>query len=83
MFSLDKGDTITNPYDNTFNNYFASIAKTAKKTPKYSHKLFSHYHSNENNNTIFLLPTDKEEIANVIFCLNSNKASGPNSIYTL
>ena len=31
--SLDNDDTITNPYDiaNTFNNYFASIAKTSKK----------------------------------------------------
>ena len=31
--SLDNGDTITNPYDivNTFNNYFASIAETAKR----------------------------------------------------
>ena len=33
VLSLDNGDTITNPYDiaNTFNNYFASIAKTTKK----------------------------------------------------
>ena len=33
VFSLDNGNTITNPYDivNTFNNYFASIAETAKK----------------------------------------------------
>ena len=33
VLSLDNGDTITNPYDiaNTFNNYFASIAETAKK----------------------------------------------------
>ena len=33
VFSLDNGDTITNPYDtpNTFNNYFASIAETTKE----------------------------------------------------
>ena len=32
--SLDNGDTITNPYDsaNTFNNYFASIAETTRRT---------------------------------------------------
>ena len=37
--SLDNGDTITNPYDiaNTFNNYFASIAETTKKSIKYTH----------------------------------------------
>ena len=33
LLSLDNGDTITNRYDiaNTFNNYFASLAKTAIK----------------------------------------------------
>ena len=30
VLSLGNGDTITNPYD-IFNNYFASIAETAKK----------------------------------------------------
>ena len=66
---------ITNPYDiaNTFNNYFASTAETTKK--KYSHKHFSGYLTNES-----LQPTDKDEIANIISSLNSNKASGPNSI---
>ena len=29
---------------------------------------------------MFLQPTDKEEIVNIIPSLNSNKASGPNSI---
>ena len=82
MLSLDNGDTITNPYDigNTFNNYFPSIAETTKESIKYSHKRFSDYLSNESSSTIFLQPTDKEEIANIISSLNSNKASGPNSI---
>ena len=32
VFSLDNGDTITNPYDiaNTFNNYFHFLAETKK-----------------------------------------------------
>ena len=49
VLSLDNGDTITNPYDiaNTFNNYFASIVETKKKSIKYSHKHFSDYLSNE------------------------------------
>ena len=82
VLSLDNGDTVTNPYDiaNTFNNYFTSIAETTKRTVKYSNKHFSDYLSNENSSTIFLQPTDKEEIANIISSLNSNKASGPNSI---
>ena len=80
VLSLDNGDTITNPYEiaNTLNNYFASIAETAKKSIKYKH--FSDYLSNESDSTIFLQPTDKEEIANIISSLNSSKASGPNSI---
>ena len=43
VLSLDNGDTTTNPYDivNTFNNYFASIAETSKKSIKYTHKHFS------------------------------------------
>ena len=45
-----------------------------------SHKHFSDYLSNESSSTIFLQPTDKEEIANIISSLNSSKASGPNSI---
>ena len=80
ILSLDDGDTIINPYDivNTFNNYFASIAETTKKSINYSHS--SDYLSNETSSTIFLQPTDKEEIANIISSFNSNKASGPNSI---
>ena len=83
MLSLDNGDTITNPYDiaNTFNNYFASIAETTKRSIKYSHKHFSDYLSNESSSTIFLQPTDKEEIGNIISSLDSNKASGSNTIY--
>ena len=82
VLSLDNGDTVTNPYDiaNTFNNYFTSIAETTKRNVKYSHKHFSDYLSNRNSSTIFLQPTYKEEIANIISSLNSNKASGPNSI---
>ena len=43
VLSLDNGDTITNPNDiaNTFNNYFASIAETTKKSINYTHKYFS------------------------------------------
>ena len=82
VLSLDNGDTITNPYDiaNTFNNYFAYVAETTKKSIKYSHKQFSDYLANKNTNTIFLQPTDKEEIAIIISYFNSSKASGPNSI---
>ena len=73
---------MTNPYDivNTFHNYFASISKTTKSNIKYSHKHFSHYFQEECDSTIFLKPTSKEEISNIISSLNSNKASDPNGI---
>ena len=82
MFSYDNGNTITNTYDiaNIFNNYFVSIAQTTKNNIKYSHKYFSDYFKGEYHSTIFLKPTSKEEIDNVISSLNSNKASGPNSV---
>ena len=69
------------PYDiaNTSNNYFASIAETTKNNIKYSHKYFSDYLKNECDSTIFLQPISNE-IANIVCSLNSNKASGPNSI---
>ena len=82
VISLNNGDIITNSYDiaSTFNNYFASIAETTKKSINYSHKDFSDYLSNKSRSTIFLEPTDKEKIANIISSLNPKKASGPNGI---
>ena len=76
VLSRENGDVITNPYDivNAFNNYFASIAETTKRSIKYSHKHFSDYLSNESSSTTFLQPTDKEEVANIISSLNSNNA---------
>ena len=73
---------MNNPYDiaNTFNNYFASIAGTTKKHKIFTHKHFSVYLSNEKDSTIYLQPTDKEEITNIISSLNPSKASDPNSI---
>ena len=41
---------------------------------------FSDYLSNESDSTIFLQPTEKEEIAKITSYLNSNKVSGPNRI---
>ena len=67
---LDNGDMITNPYDiaNTFNNclyrwnYIKSI--------KYSQKQLSDYLLNERSSAVFLQPTDKEKIANIIPIFN-------------
>ena len=75
-------NTTTNPCEiaNIFNNYFASVAETAKQNINYSHKHFSEYLKHQCNNSIFIQPTDSEEIANIISSLNINKACGPFSI---
>ena len=77
VLPLDNGDTMTNPYNiaNNFNNYFASIAETTKKSRKYSQKHFSDYLANENGSTIFLQSTDKEEKANIMSSFNSSKGA--------
>ena len=75
-------NTITNPceFGNVFNNYFASIADTAKQNINYSHKHFFEYLKHQCNNSIFIQPTDSKELANIISSLNINKTSGPFSI---
>ena len=81
--TISQGENlITNPYDiaNIFNNYFSSVADTAKKNIKYSRKHFSHFLNNQYNNSLFIQPTDSDEIANIMSTLNMNKSSGPNSI---
>ena len=64
---------------NVFNNYLASVAETAKQNINYSHKHFSEYLKHQCNNSIFIQPTDNEEIANMS-SLNISKACGPFSI---
>ena len=77
--TLSHGEnTITNPCEiaNVFNNYFASVADTAKQNIKH----FSEYLKHQCNNSMFIQPADHEEIASVISSLSINKASGPFSI---
>ena len=77
-----RENSITNPYDiaNIFNNYFSFVADTAKENIKYSHKRSSDCLSSQCNISIFIQPTDSEELANIMSTLNMNKYSGPNSI---
>ena len=81
--TISQGENlITNPYDiaNIFNNSFSSLADTAKESTMSSRKHFSDYHNNQCNNSIFIKPTDREEVVNIISTLNRNKSSGPKSI---
>ena len=84
--TISQGESlITNPYDiaNIFNKYFSSVADTAKENSKYSHKHFSGFLNNQCNNSMFIQPTDSEEIANIISTFNMNKSNGPNIPYKI
>ena len=81
VLSVVNGDTITYPYDVVTPLIFTLLLqlKLQKKNIKYPHKHFLYYLSNEGGSTIFLKPTDKDEKANIVFSLNSSKASCPSS----
>ena len=69
-------------YQTSFNNYFTSIAEKTKVSIDYSHKHFSNFLKDKNQNSFFLGLTNKYKIQNIIPFLNSNKSVGPNSIAT-
>ena len=79
-----NGSTFTNQVEisDVFNNCFASIAEKTKVNINYSHKHFSDFLKDKNQNSFFLSPTNKYEIQNVISSVNSNKSVGPKSIPT-
>ena len=62
-----------------FNNYFTSTAEKTKSRLKLSAKHYTDYLSDTNTNSLFLTPTDKNEIS-FISSLDYHKSSGPNSI---
>ena len=63
-----------------FKNSCAPVANTTKQNINYSHKHFPEYLKHQCNNSLFIQPTDCEEIADIISSLNINKANGPFSI---
>ena len=84
MLSRDNGNTKTNHYDdiaNTFNNYFASIPETTKNNLNIHINIFQTiFRKNVSYNISETWFTSTEEIGNITSSLNSNKASGRNSI---
>ena len=67
---------------NIFNNLFTSTAAETKESIRYSHKHFSNFLKNRSDDSFFVSPTDKYEIINIIFSLDSNKSTGLNSTPT-
>ena len=59
-----QNETIDNPkrMANIFHNYFSTISEKIQAKLKCSHKNYTDHLTNENPNSVFLSPTDKEEI---------------------
>ena len=79
-----NGKETNNPQEiaDSFNNYFGTIAANTKSKIIPTNKIHSDYLKNPNNRSIFLKPTTKTEIRDIILALDSNKATGPASIPT-
>ena len=77
-----QNENIDNPerIANIFNNYFSTIGEKTQAKIKHSHKKYTDYLSNENPDTFFLSPTNKEEIKFILSSLDINKSIGPYSI---
>ena len=81
-YSLSNTKTVTSPFEiaNAINNYFSNVALNIQSSIKYSAKEFHELLLPLIINSFFLSPTDKNEIISIISALDSQKASGPNSI---
>ena len=77
-----QNENIDNPEGiaNIFNNYFSTIGEKTQAKIKHSHKKYTDYLSNENLDTFFLSPTNKEEVKFILSSLDINKSTGPYSI---
>ena len=74
--------TVTSPFEivNPFNNYFSNISQDIQSSTKYSAKEFHEFLPPLKKKSFFLSPTDKNELISIISALDSQKASGSNSI---
>ena len=75
---------VTSPFEiaNAFNNYFSNIGLDIQSSIKYFAKEFYEFLPPLSIKSIFLSPTDKNEIISIISAVESQKASRPNSIPT-
>ncbi len=66
---------------NNFNKYFINVGPNlASKIPNIPGKHFTDYFSNVNQNSLFFLPTDEMEIANIVKSMKAGKAAGDDGI---
>ena len=79
-----QNETIDNPkrIANIFNNYFSTIGEKTQAKIKCPHKNYTDFLTDENPNSFFLSPTDKEEIKQILSSLDISKETSPYSIPT-
>ena len=77
-----QNENIDNPerIANIFNNYVSTIGEKIQAKAKHSYKNCTDYLTNENPDSFFLSPFNKEEIKIIISSLDINKSTGPYSI---
>ena len=73
-----QNDSIDNPerIANTFNNYISTIGEKTQAKINHSHKNYTDYLTNENPDSFFLSPTNKEEIKIILSSLDIKKPTG-------
>ena len=70
-------ETIANYISNHFNNFFTSFAKNLVNKIPETPKSFRSYLKNSNENSLFLQPTKKEDVEDILSALKSYKTAGP------
>ena len=72
-------NTITNDHSSiakSFNDYFSSIGPNLANRIPQTEKSFVHYLKNRNTDTLFFIPTDTEEIIDIVEKSNNKKSKG-------
>ena len=70
-------DTITNDHASiakSFNDYFSSIGPNLANRIPQTDKSFTHYLKKRNSDTLFFIPTDTEEIIDIVEKSNHKKS---------
>jgi len=81
-FKIDNNENLTNPrlISNAFCNYFTEVGRTfASKIPR-SNKTFDEYMIPMNNASLFMYPTDSNEIYKTIMSLKPKTSHGHDNI---
>ena len=81
-YITSNGKSCSDPVSiaDNFNSYFSSVGKKIQNKIHSQHVNFSQYLNHPTVNSLFITPTNSEEITDIISSFKANKATGPNSI---